>query len=167
MNDAKHWFALFTKPRHEFKAEEQLKMIGVNSYLPVVNKVKQWSDRKKKISEPVFRSYIFIYANEAERLAALEQTSIIRCLSEHRRPAVIPDWQIENLKRMLDYKAEYFVYEGLVSGTKVEIKEGPFHRCNWNRPLWNRRKVFAVTVELLNRTIITYLPKESVERIID
>ncbi len=167
MNDAKHWFALFTKPRQEFKAEGQLKIIGINSYLPVVNKVKQWSDRKKKISEPVLRSYIFIQANEAERLTALEQTSIIRCLSEHRRPAVIPEWQIENLKRMLDYKAEYFVYEGLVSGTKVEIKEGPFAGVIGIVRSGTEGKTLAVTVELLNRTIIAYLPKESVERIID
>ena len=50
MNDPseKHWFALYTKPRHEFKAELQLKNISIDNYLPTYIVTKQWSDRKKK-----------------------------------------------------------------------------------------------------------------------
>lgn len=60
----KNWFALYTKPKHEFKAEIKLNAEGIETYLPKISKIKQWSDRKKKIIEPVLRGYIFIYANE-------------------------------------------------------------------------------------------------------
>lgn len=167
INDNKNWFALYTKPRHEFKAEEQLSKAGIISYLPTIIKLKQWSDRKKKVSEPVLRGYIFIYATESERLEALEQSAVIRCICEHGRPAVIPEWQIENLKKMLEYKADYFIQEGLVSGTKVEIKEGPFAGVIGVVSSVKEGKTLAVSIDLLNRSVIAYLPKESVVKIID
>ena len=69
----KFWFALYTKPRNEFKSEQQLIAAGITNYLPTVTLLKQWSDRKKKVTEPLLRGYIFIYANEEERLVSLEQ----------------------------------------------------------------------------------------------
>jgi transcription antitermination factor NusG len=167
INDNKNWFALYTKPRHEFKAEEQLSKAGIISYLPTIIKLKQWSDRKKKVSEPVLRGYIFIYATESDRLEALEQSAVIRCICEHGRPAVIPEWQIENLRKMLEYKADYFIQEGLVSGTKVEIKEGPFAGVIGVVSSVKEGKTLAVSIDLLNRSVIAYLPKESVVKIID
>ncbi len=167
MNENKYWFALYTKPRHEFKAEEQFKKSGIISYLPTVERIKQWSDRKKKITEPVLRGYIFIYATETQRLDALEFDSIVRCLCEHGRPALIPEWQIENLRKMLEYRTDYFVREGLVSGTQVEIKDGPFKGVKGVIQSSKEGKTLAVSIDLLNRSVIAYLPKESVVRVLE
>lgn len=167
MNDKKNWYALYTKPRHEFKAEEQLTKAGIITYLPSIVKLKQWSDRKKKVTEPVLRGYIFIFASEIDRLEALEQTSVVRCIFEHGRPAVIPEWQIDNLRKMLEYKTDYFVQEGLVSGARVEIKEGPFAGVIGVVKSAREGKTLAVSIDLLNRSIIAYLPKESVVKVID
>ncbi len=100
-NNKKYWFALYTKPRSEFKARDQLALLEVEHYLPTFTSMKQWSDRKKKITEPLIRGYIFIYANEQERLASVEQPSIVRCLFDCGHPASIPDWQIDNIKKFL------------------------------------------------------------------
>ena len=162
-NDSKFWYALQTKPRQEFKAEKQLNNIEIENYLPVVVKQHQWRDRLKQINDPVIRGYIFIKSNEIERLTALEQESICKCLFDQGKPAVIPDWQIENLKRMLKVKADYFVYEGLVSGTKVEITQGPFAGVIGIIQSTSEKCTFAVSIELLNRTVIAHLPKDCVE----
>ena len=164
-NDSTKWFALQTKPRQEFKAEKQLKQLNIKNYLPVVLKKNKWSDRVKEIFEPIIRGYIFIKADERERLLALEQISISKCLFDQGKPAVIPDWQIENLKKMLKVESEYFVYEGLVIGTKVEIVEGPFSGVIGVIQSTSEKRMFAVSIELLNRTVIARLPKESIEAI--
>jgi len=163
VNDSEQWFALQTKPRQEFKAEKQLKNLGLENYLPVIIKKKKWSDRIKEISEPLIRGYIFIKSTERERLLALEQISITKCLFDQGRPAIIPAWQIENLKKMLMVQSEYFVYEGLVIGTKVEIIQGPFSGVVGVIQSTSEKRMFAVSLELLNRTIIAHLPKDSVE----
>ena len=43
---------------------------GIESYLPLKKVLKQWSDRKKWVEEPLFRSYIFIHADLKGRASA-------------------------------------------------------------------------------------------------
>jgi len=160
------WFALYTKPRSEFKAAEQINEAGVEYYLPSITKVKQWSDRKKKVTEPLLKGYIFIYANEKERIISLEQYSVVRCLTERGRAAKIPDWQIENLKKMLSSDSNVLVKEGLIPGTKIKIKEGPFEGVIGILQEIDNEKSLAISIDLLNRSVVAHLPKESIIEII-
>jgi len=157
----KFWFALYTKPRNEFKAKQQLTTAGINNYLPTVTLLKQWSDRKKKITEPLLKGYIFIYANEEERLVSLEQQSIVRCVFDVGRPARIPDWQIDNLKTMLETKVDIIVHKGIVPGAKVIIKDGPFEGIIGTVVEGETGKSISVAIDLLNRSVIARLPDES------
>ncbi|MFO7445841.1 MAG: UpxY family transcription antiterminator [Ignavibacteriaceae bacterium] len=163
---SKAWFALYTKPRNEFKAAEQIETLGIQYYLPVVTKIKQWSDRKKKISEPVLRGYIFIYADEKERLASLEQYAIVRCVFDQGRAAVIPAWQIENLRKMLSHESDFLIHDGVVPGVKVRIKEGPFTDIIGVVRETENGSTIAVSIDLLNRSVIAHLPKESIFEIL-
>ena len=165
-NGNKAWFALYTKSRSEFKAAEQIHSAGVEYYLPVITKIRQWSDRKKKISEPLIRGYIFIFANEKERLLSLEQYSVVRCVTERGKAARIPEWQIDNLKKMLNTQSDVLVKEGLVPGVKIRIKEGPFEGVIGTLQEIDNQKTLAVSIDLLNRSVITYLSKESIIEII-
>jgi transcription antitermination factor NusG len=160
------WFALYTKPRSEFKAAVQIDKAGIQYYLPSVTKVKQWSDRKKKVTEPLLKGYIFIYANERERIISLEQYSVVRCLTERGRAAKIPEWQINNLKKMLSTESDVLVKEGLVPGVKIKIKEGPFEGVIGVLREIDNEKTLAVSIDLLNRSVVAHLPKESIIEII-
>ena len=160
----KNWFALYIKPQHEFKAKDELEKLSIQNYLPIVTKIKQWSDRKKKIDEPLLKGYIFIFADEKERLNSLENRCVVKCVSDHGRPAKIPDWQITNLKNMLSHKGEFMVLERLVKGLKVEIVEGPFKGVQGVVQQTETQNQLAVTIELLNRSVIVHLPQESVTR---
>ena len=162
----KAWFALYTKPRSEFKAAEQIEEIGVEYYLPTITRMKQWSDRKKKITEPLLRGYIFIFADERERVISLETQSVVRCIFDGGRPARIPQWQIDNLRTMLATRSEFFVHEGLTRGTKVRITDGPFIGVIGIVQDTVNGKEIAVSIDLLNRSVIAHLPKESIFEII-
>ena len=59
MEKQKKWYALYTKPRWEKKIDAQLKKKGVVCWCPLQKIEKQWTDRKKLIEEPLFRSYVF------------------------------------------------------------------------------------------------------------
>lgn len=158
MTKEKNWFALYTKPRSEFKAEKDISALGIENYLPVVIKIKQWSDRKKKIKEPVLNGYIFVYADEKERIAALETNSVVRCIFENGKPAVIYDWQIQNLKRFLDEKADFLINNGIEKGTKIKIKSGPFEGVIGVIVTGNNKNTLTVNLDLLNRSISAVLP---------
>ncbi len=156
--EKKNWYALYTKVNQEFKAKDYLDSIGVENYLPAITRIKQWSDRKKKITEPVLRGYIFIYSNEYERIQSLQSPSIVRCVSQNGKPAVIPEWQIENFRNLIERKIDYLVYEGLVPGQYVEILNGPLKGLKGIIIKSDESKRFAVSIELLNRSIIVEIP---------
>ena len=161
-NDSqKSWFALYTKPRNEFKASEQLTRAEVEHYLPTITRLKQWSDRKKKVTEPLIRGYIFIYANEKQRLVSVEQPSIVRCIFDGGHPASIPDWQIDNIKKMLTLDSEIIVYNGIVPGTKVKIKNGPFEGVEGTVTNNEMERSISISIDLLNRSVITRVPQGS------
>ena len=62
-----NWYVLYTKSRNEKLVAERLKEIGIETYCPVLKKVKQWSDRKKVVEEPLFKSYVFVRLEEHNR----------------------------------------------------------------------------------------------------
>lgn len=158
----KSWFALYVKPKHEFKIREKFDQIGIHNYLPVVTITKQWHDRKKKITEPLIKGYIFIYADEKERLLSLESSSVIKCLFDQGRPARIPAWQIISLQNMLSQEGDFRVLDGLVNGAMVEIVEGPFKGVKGSLENIETGNRIAVSIELLNRSVVVHLPKESI-----
>ena len=156
-SEQKQWYALYTKPRQEFKAESQLLQLNVAHYIPTVTEVRQWSDRKKKVTEPLIRGYVFINASERERLASLELPSIVRCVSERGKPAIIPGNQIDNLKKFIKENIHYEIFANIVKGSKIKITAGPFKDVEGIVMEEPTGKSLAVTIDLLNRTIVTYI----------
>lgn len=162
LDKSKHWYALYTKPRHEFKAEEQLKGCGIEYFLPKITRLKQWSDRKKKVTEPLFSGYIFVRGNEKDRLLALEQYAIVRSIFFEGAPAIVPDWQIENLLKMLESGSDFEVTEQIKIGTRVKIISGPFKDVEgivYATP--NQEQMLAITIDLLRRSVIVKIPTDS------
>ena len=96
-----NWYVVYTKPKWEKKVAERLNEIGVVTYCPLVTKTSQWSDRKKKISVPLFNSYIFVKVEDKERNRVFEITGAIRYLFWLGKPAIVKDSEIETIQQWL------------------------------------------------------------------
>lgn len=161
----KNWYVLYTHSRCEFKVEEALIALGITTYLPVKKSIKKWSDRKKEITSPLFTGYVFINASEKERLVSLQHKQVVRCLSDAGRPAIVPDWQIESLKKMISVNQDFNVVEGLIKGDKVEIKSGLFEGIRGVVFEIENRNHLAISIELLKRSVIIHLKEDFVKGI--
>ena len=80
-NTERHWHALYVRSRSEKKVLTQLEDLGMEAYLPLVIRVKQWSDRRKKVEEPLFKSYVFVRSSEKEHLTILGLYGVVRFVS--------------------------------------------------------------------------------------
>lgn len=166
MDEIKNWYALYTKPRAEFSAETQLTDAGITVFLPKIERIRRWSDRKKKIIEPLFKSYIFIHATEKQRSFACTIPAIVRTIFFDGKPSVIPPHEIENLKKILERTNNVKVLEGIVKGALIKIVDGPF--ANIEGVVYselNNESMLAVSIELLNRTVVVQLPRKSVIKV--
>jgi len=119
------WYAIYTKPRHEKKAAELLKDKKFEVYLPLIKKVRQWKDRKKKIDTPLFNSYLFVNFNYQNRFDVLGTHGIVKIINFSGEPAIVPEWQIESLRRMLDFPETVKIEHYIRPGEIVEITDGP------------------------------------------
>ena len=70
--------------------------------MPLVTNIKQWSDRRKKIQEPLFKSYVFVYSNEKEHLSILNVYGVLRFVCFERKAVIVPDNQIIAIKRYVE-----------------------------------------------------------------
>ena len=164
MSNSKNWLVFYTKPRHEFKAESEISALDVEVFLPKITTIKQWSDRKKKVTEPLFKSYIFARCNERERLDILQLKSIVTNVHFQGKPAHVPDWEIDGLRQMLSKELEVKVLNEIRPGTPVKIIEGPLAGSSGIVSYTKKGNTeVAVTIEILNRTVVATLPAKDVE----
>ena len=80
---------------------DQLDEKNIENYLPLQKILKQWSDRKKWVREPLFRSYVFVCIGQDEYLPALRTPGIVKFVSFEGRAVSIPPVQIEAIRTFI------------------------------------------------------------------
>ena len=123
--DNKKWIAVYTKPRHEKTVENELLKKGFEVYLPILKQRRKWSDRKKWVELPLFRSYIFVKTEIKNSLFVLQTMGVVKVIKFGGEIAVIQNDSIQAIKLMIEggYMPEAIDY--FVKGETVEVKSGP------------------------------------------
>ena len=121
-----NWYAIYTKPRNEKKVADKLEALGIEAYCPMVTSVKQWSDRKKKVSAPVLPSYVFVKLTETRRNEVFAVPGVVRYVFWLGKPAIIREAEIAVLKEYLSQDYTLVVHTTLQRGDKLTIPSGPF-----------------------------------------
>ena len=120
------WFVIYTKSRNEKKVAELLQKNGVEVFCPLVKLKKNWSDRKKIVETPLFKSYVFVNLSEKDRNVVFNVPGVIRYVFWLKKPAVVRDSEIESLKTILHETIDSFSIENYQIGDTVKISEGVF-----------------------------------------
>ena len=117
------WYAVYTKPRAEKKVFERLQQIGIETFLPLEKKVRVWSDRKKVVEEPLFKSYIFVRVNYIkERINVASIDGIINFVRFSGEVNSVNDKEINTIKTLLTTNAEFELSsENFRQGDKVKV----------------------------------------------
>ena len=124
-----HWYAFYTRSRAEKKVWEYLNEREVKTFLPLMNVLKQWSDRKRWVKQVLIPGYVFVYAKEKELVSLLSIPNIVAILKVEGKPAIIPPEEIENLRIITSETPNVQVLKNvdLEKGTPIEIIRGPLH----------------------------------------
>ncbi|MBA4198279.1 MAG: antitermination protein NusG [Chitinophaga sp.] len=156
------WFAVYTKPRWEKKVDSVLLRKGINSWCPLQKVQRQWSDRKKIIEDPLFKSYVFVHINEEERLKVLTTDGVLNFVYYLGKPAVIRNEEVEMIKKYLseeDAKIEVISTEGFKENTKVRITHGVFMDNDGTVLRGGKKKVY-VQLQSLGQVMVVEFPAE-------
>jgi len=153
--DAKRWFALYTKSRNEKKVNERLTQLGYETYLPLKKTLRQWSDRKKIVDMPVINSYIFVKTIQENLYDLIKVEGVTRYISFSGRPVVVRDKEIEILKEFLESNSEIDVVDGMpIPGKIIKFTKGIFKDYEGRILKINRKNQIAIEIESIGKSII-------------
>ena len=122
------WYVVHVRSRHEFSAQERLVKSGIDAFLPIVERLRRWKDRKKLIPFPLFPGYLFVRIdrNQNDKLLILKTPGVVRFIGQTPgEPEAVPYDQIISLKRLVESKEALDPYPYLKEGKRVRIRSGP------------------------------------------
>jgi len=163
--DRKKWYAVYTKPRWEKKVDATLLKKGIESWCPLQKVQRQWSDRKKVIEEPLFKSYVFVHIDDDERVDVLRTDGVLNYVYHLSKPAVIRQEEIDIVKAYLlekDARVTVQPWSSLQEDLKVIIKQGIFMNNTGTVIRVAGGKKVYVRLESLDQVMIVEFPVQYV-----
>ncbi|MEO0226355.1 MAG: UpxY family transcription antiterminator [candidate division WOR-3 bacterium] len=160
------WFAVYTLNRHERRVEQQLRSIGVDTFLPEINVVSGRWDRHKIIQKPLFPGYLFvnIIPEPQAFLKILKRPSVCYILGINGQPIPIPSEEIESIKILLANNRDLCHYPFLKKGDRVRVVSGALKGAvGFLISNTSKKRRLVVSIELMRRSVVAELFEEEVE----
>ncbi len=160
------WYAIYTRPRHEKKVFDALTEKKITAFLPLITRVRQWKDRKKKVDLPLFNSYLFVRIDYKNRFSVLQTKGVVKIVNFNGQPAVVPDWQIESLQRMLEHPEKIQLENYMKLGEIVEIQEGPFKGMKGMIKTIKNQTRLVVSIEGIMQAVSVEIDRDFVKKVL-
>jgi transcription antitermination factor NusG len=94
------WYALYTRHQHERIVAGSLSSRGFEIFLPLYEEIRNWSDRRKRISLPLFPCYVFVRTSLDRKLDILVTAGVHGIVSFDNHPAPVPQSEMDDLRRI-------------------------------------------------------------------
>lgn len=163
----KKWYVLQSKPLREIKVSEQIVKKNIEVYLPLVETIRYWSDRKKKVKVPLFPGYLFVHADNNERYSAISDTQgALRYLMYQKRFAVVSKDEINNIRISLVEPERIKIEDtSLYEGDLVVITHGVFKGLKGVIVQFHGNYKLMVSIAEMNTTFSVQLNNSEVKLI--
>ncbi len=157
------WYAVYTRHQHEKTVAESLTNNGIEAFLPTYEAVRQWKDRTKHLSMPLFPCYVFLHGGLDRRTKILSTSGVYSFVGIGGQPAAIQESEIEAIRKAVTsgLRAEPFPF--LQCGDRVRVKAGPL--AGIEGILIRKKSSFRLilSAELLQKSIAVEVDAFSIE----
>ena len=162
---SERWFAIYTRHQHEKVIAQVLSAKGLQVFLPLYNSTRRWKDRSVELSLPLFPCYMFLRGLEERRLQVVTTPGIVSILSVNGEPAVIPESEIEAVRKAIEWGNRVEPHPFLRTGDRVRVIAGPLQGVEGILVRKKNLYRLVLSVELLERSAAVEVDVASVERV--
>jgi transcription antitermination factor NusG len=157
------WWVVYTRHQHEKAVAGALAAKGHEVFLPLYASLRKWKDRRKTITLPLFPCYVFVRGAQDRRLSIVTTPSVHMMLTKGDVPAVVPEDEIEAIRRTLEGGMKIEPHPFLKCGQRVRVKHGVLEGVEGI--LVRVRSLFrlVLSVEILNKSVAVEIDASSVE----
>jgi transcription antitermination factor NusG len=158
------WLAIHTRYQHESLAARSLDYKGFEVFLPQYTVVRRWSDRSKELSAPLFPGYVFLRGPLEQQLKILTTPGVLGLVGFAGVPAVIPNAEIDAVRRTVEHRVQVQPYPFLKCGDWVRVKQGPLEGIEGILVRNKKQFRLVLSVQLLQQSVAVEVDAWTVER---
>jgi transcription antitermination factor NusG len=160
------WWALYTRHQHEKTVSDILRTKGVEVFLPLYASVRRWRDRRKLLYMPLFPGYVFVREAQGQRVHVLTTPGVHMILSQGDRAAIIPEDEIQAIRRISEVDCRVEPHPFLKCGERVRVKHGSLSGIEGI--LVRKKNVFrlVLSVQMLAQSVAVEVEASDVEPVV-
>ncbi len=158
-----NWYALYTCSRHEKCVAQQIEQRSIACFLPLYRSLRRWKDRRQEVELALFPGYVFVRLAIEDRLRVLSLPSVVRLVSFHGQPAVLPEDEIEQLRQRLSRRGGVEPYPYLRVGRRVRVCGGPMQGLEGIIVRRKDRCRVVFSLDLIMRSVAVEVDESDVE----
>jgi transcription antitermination factor NusG len=164
-DEPSHWYAVQTRPHHEKRVEERLRMNSLQTFLPVHRCRHLWKNGVHADLEiPLFPCYLFARASIYDRVNVLRIPGVLGFASSSSHPSKISAAEIEALRAAVE-SLRATPHPNLNAGDRVRIISGPM--AGMEGVLIRRKQELRVvlSIQIIMRSIAVEVSECEIEAI--
>ena len=159
------WCAIYTRHQHEKTIAQSLSTKGLEVFLPLYNATRRWKDRTVHLSLPLFPCYLFLRGMQERKLEVVTTPGIISILSINGETAVVPENEIESIRKAIEWGNRVEPHPFLRRGDKVRVISGPLQGLEGILVRKKNLYRLVLSVEILKRSAAVEVDVSAVERL--
>ncbi len=161
--DARRWFAVYTRSRHEKMVAKQCTQRDIECFLPLYRKVHHWIKQSRVTLElPLFRNYVFVHIPPQSRVPVLALPGVLGLVGHGPISSALSDAEIKSLRAGLEQnKLEPHPY--LVVGERMRIRNGSMEGMEGILVRKKNELRVVVTLNLIQQSVAVEVDADDVE----
>lgn len=152
------WYAVYTRPKQEFRAESNLKAWGIETFNPCARERSRRLEKTRRTVKQLFPRYLFARFPSEELHKITFTRGVQTVVSFGNKPAPVDDAVISLIRSRIGEDGFVRLNDELNTGDRVMIVAGPFAQLEgiFDRALNDTERVSLLlsTVALQSRLII-------------
>jgi transcriptional antiterminator NusG len=150
-----HWYAVWSRSRHEKKVVTALTNAGVTTFLPLVTEMHRWNDRRKSVDIPLFPGYVFVQipSSTEAQLRVLKTTGVVQFVGNRQGALAIEDKEINDVRAVLEQRVSCSPYPFLQLGQRVRIRGGALDGIEGVLVGRDSASKLVISIELIQRSL--------------
>ena len=153
----KHWYAVNTKSREEFKALFNLKSQGFNTYLPRYKKTRRHARRIDTVHLPLFPKYLFVeFDMDMQNWSCINSTiGVSKLVKFGSLPSPIPKGFVNEIQKREDANGMVSLdrYLKIKKGDRITVVSGAFRDFSGVFECQSDDERVAVLLNLMGRDV--------------
>ncbi|WP_194774231.1 UpxY family transcription antiterminator [Pararhodonellum marinum] len=159
-----NWFVMYTAPRAEKRVADRLSEKGVSVYLPMIEELRQWSDRKKKVKRPLFNGYLFVNTSKDRLWESLQVQGAVKFVNFSGDHATVREEEIDAIKRVVETGVSVEVSSTQIEpGEQVHIIGGPLQGFDGECIKKGNQDYFVIRIPSIHQTVLVNVPRKFLE----